>query len=143
VGEMSGQNFKEGINLELTPEQELVRTTAREFVDNEIIPNIAELDREHVLSFDIIRGMADLGMLGAPIPEEYGGAIAALADAAPGVAMATLIPGGSRRIITVEQKANFIAPVREGDIAVSEAEIRDDGGNLVAKSIATHMLSAR
>src|SRR5450756_3108195 len=98
---MSGQNFKEGINLELTPEQELVRTTAREFVDNEIIPNIAELDREHVLSFDIIRGMADLGMLGAPIPEEYGGAIAALADAAPGVAMATLIPGGSRRIITV------------------------------------------
>src|SRR5450756_2356938 len=89
---MSGQNFKEGINLELTPEQELVRTTAREFVDNEIIPNIAELDREHVLSFDIIRGMADLGMLGAPIPEEYGGAIAALADAAPGVAMATLIP---------------------------------------------------
>jgi len=51
---------------------------------------------------------------------------------------------------------NFIAPVREGDligtgkvfwsegdIAVSEAEIRDDEGNLVARSIATHMLSAR
>ena len=86
----------------------------------------------------------------------HGGAIAALADAASGVAMATLIPGGSRRIITVEQKVNFIAPVREGDligtgkvfwsegdIAVSEAEIRDDEGNLVARSIATHMLSAR
>ena len=70
---MSGQDFKEGINFELTPEQELVRTTAREFVEKEILPNIAELDREHVLSFDIIHGMADLGMLGAPIPEEYGG----------------------------------------------------------------------
>jgi len=70
---MSGQDFKEGINFELTPEQELVRATAREFADKEILPNIAELDREHVLSFDIIHGMADLGMLGAPIPEEYGG----------------------------------------------------------------------
>ena len=70
---MSGQDFKEGINFELTPEQELVRTTAREFVDKEILPKISELDREHVLSFDIIHGMADLGMLGAPIPEEYGG----------------------------------------------------------------------
>jgi uncharacterized protein (TIGR00369 family) len=86
----------------------------------------------------------------------HGGAIAALADASSGVAMATLIPGGSRRIITVEQKVNFISPAREGDlvgtgkvlwsegdIAVSEAEIRDDEGNLVAKSIATHMLIAR
>ena len=86
----------------------------------------------------------------------HGGAIAALADASSGVAMATLIPGGSRRIITVEQKVNFIAPVREGDligtgtvlwsegdIAVSEAEIRDGEGNLVAKSIATHMLTAQ
>jgi uncharacterized protein (TIGR00369 family) len=86
----------------------------------------------------------------------HGGAIAALADAASGVAMATLIPDGSRRIITVEQKVNFIAPVREGDligtgrvlwsegdIAVSEAEIQDTQGSLVAKSIATHMLTAR
>ena len=70
---MSGQDFKEGINFELTPEQELVRTTAREFADKEILPKISELDQGHVLSFDIIRGMADLGMLGAPIPEEYGG----------------------------------------------------------------------
>lgn len=83
----------------------------------------------------------------------HGGAIAALADAASGVAMATVVPKGSRRIITVEQKVNFISPVREsvltgigkivhseGDICVSEADIIDHEGKLVAKSIATHMV---
>ena len=83
----------------------------------------------------------------------HGGAIASLADASSGVAMATLVPGGSRRVITIEQKVNFIAPAREGkllgigrviwmdnDIAVSESEIRDEEGSLVAKSIATHTL---
>jgi 1,4-dihydroxy-2-naphthoyl-CoA hydrolase len=83
----------------------------------------------------------------------HGGAIAALADAASGVAIATLVPKGSRRIITVEQKVNFMAPVREtdltgvgkvvhhdGELAVSTAEIFDGEGNLAAKSIATHMV---
>ena len=83
----------------------------------------------------------------------HGGAIAALADASSGVAMATRVPRGSKRIITVEQKVNFIAPVRKGDlvgigrvvfdggeIAVSESEIYDHDDRLVAKSIATHMV---
>jgi len=51
----------------------MVQKTAADFVDREILPKITELDRKHILSFDIIRGMAKLGMLGAPIPEEYGG----------------------------------------------------------------------
>jgi len=71
--EMSGHGDTEGINLELTSEQKMVRATTAEFVENEILPNISRLDQEHLLSRDIIRGMADLGMLGAPIPEEYGG----------------------------------------------------------------------
>jgi glutaryl-CoA dehydrogenase (non-decarboxylating) len=64
---------REGIDFELTSEQKMVQATAAEFVDKEILPNIARLDREHLLSRDIINGMAGLGMLGAPVPEEYGG----------------------------------------------------------------------
>jgi len=80
------------------------------------------------------------------------GVIFALADASCGVAMATLVPYGAKRIVTVEMKANFLAPAGEGeltgtgeileadgDIAVSEAEVRDERGNLVARSIATFM----
>ena len=81
------------------------------------------------------------------------GVIFALADASSGVAMATLIPRGSRRVVTVEMKANFIAPAGEGeltatgkvlyeggDIAVSEAEVSDEDGNLLARSMATFMI---
>jgi glutaryl-CoA dehydrogenase (non-decarboxylating) len=64
---------QEGINLELTPEQEMVQATAAEFTDKEILPKITQLDQAHQLDPGIIRGMAELGMLGAPIPEKYGG----------------------------------------------------------------------
>ncbi|MFW6113992.1 MAG: PaaI family thioesterase [Actinomycetota bacterium] len=83
----------------------------------------------------------------------HGGAIAALADASAGVALATLIPRGSRRTVTVEQKVNFMAPVRQGDltgfgkvvrkgedIAVSESEVYGEEGNMVAMSMATFMI---
>jgi glutaryl-CoA dehydrogenase (non-decarboxylating) len=70
---MDSSQRREGISLELTPEQEMVRSTAAEFVDKEIIPNISRLDREHVLDRGIIEGMAERGMLGAAISEEYGG----------------------------------------------------------------------
>ncbi len=70
---MSGHGDIEGINLELTSEQKMVQATAAEFVEKEILPNISRLDQEHLLSRDIICGMANLGMLGAPIPEQYGG----------------------------------------------------------------------
>jgi uncharacterized protein (TIGR00369 family) len=81
------------------------------------------------------------------------GVVFALADASSGVDMATGIPHGSRRVVTVEMKANFIAPAGEGeligtgevlqadeDIAVSEAEVRDKAGNLLATSMATFMV---
>ena len=70
---MSGNSRNEGMSFELTPQQEMVRASTAEFVDGEILPNISRLDREHVLSREIINGMAGLGVLGAPIPEGYGG----------------------------------------------------------------------
>lgn len=64
---------QEGINLELTPEQRMVQAASAEFTDKEILPKITQLDQAHELDLGIIRGMAELGMLGAPIPEKYGG----------------------------------------------------------------------
>lgn len=70
---MPPMSDREGMDFELTSEQKMVQAAAAEFVDKEILPNIARLDREHLLSREIMDGMAALGMLGAPIPEEYGG----------------------------------------------------------------------
>jgi len=62
-----------GISFELTDEQVMVMQTVREFTEREIMPKIAHLDREKRLDMSIIKGMIDLGLLGATIPEEYGG----------------------------------------------------------------------
>jgi glutaryl-CoA dehydrogenase (non-decarboxylating) len=62
------------IDLELSPENRLAQQTAREFADAEIRPNIREWDRAHHVDVPTFRKMGELGFLGAPIPEAYGGA---------------------------------------------------------------------
>src|SRR2546421_12100033 len=61
------------MDLTLTPEQEMVRKTAREFADREIAPHARDWDRAEKMDHSIVGKLAELGFLGAPIPEEYGG----------------------------------------------------------------------
>ncbi|MDD5748758.1 MAG: acyl-CoA dehydrogenase family protein [Actinomycetota bacterium] len=61
------------MNLDLSAGQIMVRDTVAEFVERDIIPRISLLDREHKLEMSIIEGMKRLGLLGATIPEKYGG----------------------------------------------------------------------
>ena len=62
------------MNYDLTEEQELVRRTVREFAEERIAPVAEELDRESRFPYDIVSELAELGLMGIPIPEEYGGA---------------------------------------------------------------------
>jgi butyryl-CoA dehydrogenase len=62
------------MDFALTDEQELIRRTAREFTDREVIPAAKENSRSHRFDTDLVRKMADQGYLGAIIPREYGGA---------------------------------------------------------------------
>ncbi len=62
------------MNLDLTPEHELVRSTVREFAEQKVAPVAAELDREHRFPYELVAELAELGLMGMPIPEEYGGA---------------------------------------------------------------------
>ena len=62
------------MDFELTDEQRLIQNTVREFVDDRVLPNAIENDINHHLDLGIIEGMAELGLLGIVIPEEYGGA---------------------------------------------------------------------
>jgi len=62
------------VNFDLTPEQELIRDTVRQFAKDRVAPVAAELDREHRFPYDLVAELGELGLMGLPIPEEYGGA---------------------------------------------------------------------
>jgi short-chain 2-methylacyl-CoA dehydrogenase len=61
------------VNFDLSPEHELIRSTVREFAEERVAPIAEELDREHRFPYEIVEQMAELGLMGMPIPEEYGG----------------------------------------------------------------------
>jgi alkylation response protein AidB-like acyl-CoA dehydrogenase len=62
------------MDLDLSHEHELVRDTVREFAREKVAPVAEELDREHRFPYDLVAHLAELGLMGMTIPEEYGGA---------------------------------------------------------------------
>ena len=62
------------MNYELSDEQELLRRTVREFAETRVAPVAEELDREERFPYELVAELAELGLMGIPIPEEYGGA---------------------------------------------------------------------
>jgi short-chain 2-methylacyl-CoA dehydrogenase len=62
------------LNFDLDQEHELVRSTVREFAHDRVAPVAEELDRDSRFPYDLVEGMAELGLMGMTIPEEYGGA---------------------------------------------------------------------
>jgi alkylation response protein AidB-like acyl-CoA dehydrogenase len=61
------------VNFDLSAEHELVRKTVREFADERVAPVAEELDREHRFPYELVAELGELGLMGMPIPEEYGG----------------------------------------------------------------------
>src|SRR2546425_2004222 len=61
------------MDFDLSPEQELIRRTVREFALERVAPMAEELDREHRFPYELVGEMAELGLMGIPIPQEYGG----------------------------------------------------------------------
>jgi len=62
------------MDLDLTEEQQLLERTVREWGARAVAPRIRELDRAHEFDRNILPQMADLGLLGISVPQQYGGA---------------------------------------------------------------------
>ncbi len=62
------------LNFELTEEQRLLERSVREWADREVAPRIRDLDRAHSFDRGVFPQMADLGLMGICVPEQYGGA---------------------------------------------------------------------
>jgi short/branched chain acyl-CoA dehydrogenase len=62
------------MEFELSDDKRLLRSTVREFAEQEIAPVAEELDRTKAFPYDLVRRLGELDLMGIPFPEEYGGA---------------------------------------------------------------------
>ncbi len=62
------------MDFDLSPDHELIRRTVRDFAEQEVGPVAEELDREKRFPYEIVAKLGELGLMGIPFPEEYGGA---------------------------------------------------------------------
>ena len=62
------------MDFDLTPEQELIRETVRTFARERVEPVAAELDVTGRFPYELVSELGELGLMGLPVPEQYGGA---------------------------------------------------------------------
>jgi alkylation response protein AidB-like acyl-CoA dehydrogenase len=62
------------MDFELSDEHRLIQRTVRDFAQQQVAPVAEELDRTKSFPYDIVRQLGELGLMGIPFPEEYGGA---------------------------------------------------------------------
>jgi alkylation response protein AidB-like acyl-CoA dehydrogenase len=118
------------MNFELTKEQQMIKEMVREFAEKEIAPNAAKWDEEAYFPVEVFKKMGELGLLGIPFPEEYGGAggdtisyaIAVeeigRACGGTGLSYAAAVSLGASPIYyfgTEEQKQKWLVPMAKGE----------------------------
>ena len=141
------------MNFDLTDEQKAIQSLAREFAQDEVKPKAEEMDREERFPYDLVKKMAELGFMGLPFPEEYGGAGAdtvsyalavmeiARADASTGITMAAHVSLGATPFYlfgTKEQKERYLVPLAQGKMlwgfGLTEPSAGSDAGNCQTKA---------
>ena len=118
------------MNFDLSDEQKAIRDLCREFARDEVAPQAERNDREERFPYELVRKMAELGLMGLPFPEQYGGAGAdtvsyalavmeiARADASTGITLAAHVSLGASPFYlfgTEKQKEEFLVPLARGE----------------------------
>jgi alkylation response protein AidB-like acyl-CoA dehydrogenase len=137
------------MNFDLTKEQKMIRDEVRKFAQNEIAPRAEELERTGEYPYDIMGRMADLGLMGIPFPEEYGGmggdwvslhlVIEELSRADPNfgaiIDVTTSVVAQEIYVFgTEEQKHKYLIPIATGEkigaFGLTEPDSGSDAGSL-------------
>jgi alkylation response protein AidB-like acyl-CoA dehydrogenase len=144
------------MDFSLSDEQREIQTLARDFAGAEIEPHAGEWDRERRFPREVYAKLAELGLMGVCIPEEYGGAGAdflsyvlvleelSRADAGVGVTVAVHTSAATLPILTFgtdEQRARFVPPLARGEsigaFALTESGSGSDAGSLRTTAVPT------
>lgn len=118
------------MKFELTGEQELIRKTAREFAEREIVPFAAEWDKKAEFPAPVVTKLAELGFMGMAVPQEWGGAgmdhlsyILAVEEISRGDASCGVIMSVNNSLVcwpldefgTDAQKKQWLTPLAKGE----------------------------
>jgi len=141
------------MDFDLSPDHELIRSTVRDFAQGEVAPAADELDRTKSFPYDIVRQLGDLGLMGIPFPEEYGGsggdtlayAIAVeeltRVDSSVAITMCAHTSLGTQPVYmfgSEEQKARLLPDLcagrRLGAFGLTEPEAGSDAGNVKTRA---------
>ena len=138
--------------FELTDEQRALRNTVREFAEAEIAPHAAEWDRTHAFPTDAIRKLGELGVMGIPFPEEYGGlaagavAMAAVIEELARIDSSVAVTVGADCSLagepvllfgTEEQKQRWLVPLARGETLGAFASTEPNSGSDVRAATTT------
>ena len=140
--------------FDLPEEHEALRDTVRDFAEREIAPVAAELDRTKAFPYEIIRKLGELGWMGIPFPEEYGGAGAdtlaytvaveelARVDSSVAITMCAHTSLGTQPIYLhgdEEQKREWLPLLASGErlaaFGLTEPEAGSDAGNTRTRAV--------
>ncbi|MDZ7687243.1 MAG: acyl-CoA dehydrogenase [Halobacteriales archaeon] len=138
------------MDLSLSTEQRQIRDMVSEFVDEEVVPRAAEIDEKDEFPYDLVDEMSELGLMGMPFPEEYGGAGLDYHSYAIGVEEISRGSGGLGTVVAAhislaggmiddfgddEQRDEYLVPLAQGDeigaFGLSEAGAGSDVPSMV------------
>lgn len=141
------------MNFDLTDEQKAIAQMVREFAQERVAPRAEEMDRNEAFPYDLVKEMAELGLMGLPFPERYGGSGAdtvsyalavmelARADASTAITMAAHVSLGASPFYlfgTEEQKQHYLVPLARGEMlwgfGLTEPGAGSDAGNVQTKA---------
>jgi butyryl-CoA dehydrogenase len=142
------------MDFSLNEEQLAIRETCREFAEQEIKPLAEEMDRTAAFPYELIRKMGELGLLGLPFPEEYGGAGAdflsyciaieeiSRGDVSVGITMEAHTSLGASPFFlfgSEEQKERYLPPLARGEqlwsFGLTEPEAGSDSGGTRTRAV--------
>jgi len=132
------------MNFELTEEQVMFRDMARKFAEQEMLPTLKDYERQHKINYDVIKKMGSLGLIGAHIPQEYGGlgldyttsAIiweqlgwASWAQTLMSVGHGVLGGTVTFNAASEEQKQKYLPPLCRGELIIAVAAVEPNAGS--------------
>ncbi|MBW1682832.1 MAG: acyl-CoA dehydrogenase family protein [Deltaproteobacteria bacterium] len=142
------------MDFDLSEEHQMIRDMTRQFADEVIAPRAEQMEESGEFPYDIFEKMAELGMVGIPFPEEYGGSggdwvgmhlcieeisradgnLGALLDVTTSVVGQEIFVFG-----TEEQKKEFLVPIARGEkvgaFGLTEPDSGSDAGSLRTSAV--------